>query len=568
MVIRLLLLLLCSPGPAIAQAPGSAERHDIDGDYHRPDLDAPLFDSAGLKLSAEHIGNIVKEMTLIARNCRDSPAVDHRLRAHALAIALRLRPDDWACVVANGQLARGVTPSPLPVEVTVTPEGTAQRLLTIALPMLGEPQNASRQLALLLLDLARCLDAGLTPQISQLTYAATPDWHDARSPASALADTPGLRLQKARVRVLLPGLEEGQLRILTVSASASPASPRKGLIVVLPESLRGEMKGKEPLRQEVERRAAAMRAVLRRRHESWPAGWRVEFEFSAGKTAPLPQAFAGMQVTMDCLLSGVAPDPRCLIAAGVDEAGKLCRVMSVAELLPAAMQEQAGGMLVLPADAAEEVIDWLLTHPDQWPVLYHVTLHRAGGAADLMALAKSRRAGMLERSLALFDDVASRLIAASDPLAALRRPETVAQLREITDMHPHHLSASVLLKMATRYLPAFLSVKASLALVDQIARGVLSTDRSKHPLHLRPPQFQKSEFGQEADAITGARAQLHPTLRNYVTELITLAKMLDRAAGNYKAYLKDKSAPPEPPDIGLQRARAAALRPAIEAPAR
>src|SRR6188474_833763 len=84
------------------QAPATVERRDIDGDYRRPDLQAPLFDAVALQLPAEQIEAVMQELRMIARNLPDSTAVDHRLRSHALAVALRLRADDRASVVANG----------------------------------------------------------------------------------------------------------------------------------------------------------------------------------------------------------------------------------------------------------------------------------------------------------------------------------------------------------------------------------------------------------------------------------------------------------------------------------
>src|SRR5687768_5271802 len=111
MFFRWLLILLCGARgllpPIFAQAPGTVERRDIDGDYRRPNLQAPLFDVAALPLRPEEVEALMQELRLIARNLPDSTAVDHRMRSHALAVALRLQPDDRASVVANGQLARG-----------------------------------------------------------------------------------------------------------------------------------------------------------------------------------------------------------------------------------------------------------------------------------------------------------------------------------------------------------------------------------------------------------------------------------------------------------------------------
>ncbi len=559
MAFRLLLyLLLCLP--VRAQAPGTVERRDIDGEYRRPDLRAPLFDPLTLRLAPKEVEGIVQEMRLIARNLPDSSAVTHRLRSHALAVALRLMPDDRSANIANGQLARGVRPQPLPVDTTVTPGGVAQRLFSATLPLLNAEDLSARELAMLLLDLVVHLDPGLRPGISPLTYDTVPDWHDAPAASPLLEPPPVFRLLNAEVEVLLPALENGRPRFLTVRAEARPSPLQKGLKVNLPAALQEQMKrkGGEALREDVNQRMTAVRSALRLRHQVWPTGWTVEFSVFGPDNARLAQLFTGMVLTLEALLSGEAMDPGCLVAAGADAAGKLQRVLALETLLPAAAPPR---VIVLPPDAGEELDDWVLLHPEQWPVLFHLTLHSAPALSDVMALLKATRAARLELSMSQFAEIAARLRAAADPLMELRRPETIAQLRELTMWHPHFLSASALLTVAAGGLPS-LSPRGSLAHVDRLGECVLSTDRTRFPLHLPRPQFQKSEFGNAGHALQTALKQLHPGIRPYAVEVVTLARMLDRACGGWKAYLKDNG-PPDPPDVRRQRERAAGLRPQL-----
>ena len=561
----LLLLLLCAAAlPARAQAPGSVERRDIDGDYRRPDLQVALFDPLTLHLPPEQVEAIVQEMRLIARNLSDSSAVNHRLRSCALAVALCLMPDDRSAVVANGQLARGVRPAPLAVNVTVTPEGVAQRLFAGTLPLLNAQELSARELAMLLFDLSRRLDPRLLSQISPLNYGAIPDWHDAPVTSPPLEPPPVFRLLQAEVQVLLPALDNDRLLFLKVRAAAWPTRGQKGLKVSLPAALQQQMqkKGGEALRTEIGQRMASLRSALRLRHDVWPAGWTVEITVSGQDNAALPQLFAGMALTLDALLSGEAMDPECLLTSGTDVAGQLKHVLPVATLLPAAALALTGHLFVLPADAGEELDDWIFLHPDQWPLLYQITLHRAPTLPDAMALLKIKRAGRLAQSMSRFAEIAARLRTAGDPLSELRRTETLAQLRELTMWHPQHLSASALLTVAAGG-PATLTPRGSLVHLDGLARSVLSTDRKKFPMHLPRPQFQKSEFGNAGDALQAALKQLHPTTRAYAAEVVTLARMLDRVCGKWKAYLKDNG-PPDPPDVRRQRQRVAELRQQLE----
>ena len=556
---RLLLFFLCCSALLHAQAPGTATRGDIDGRYQRPDLTARIFDAAAAKLSPEQTDAIVRDLVLIARNFPDNIRITHRVRSRALAVALRLSPDDRAAVVANGQLARGMVPAPVPCDPPASLGGIAARLRDVAMPMIEAPENAARQLALLLLDLCTTLDPRLRREIAPLTYMVAPRWPESQPPAPAFVEPPrGFQLTEAAARVLMPGLKDGQLQILTVQARATPLEGKKGLRVVLPPALLQAMeaKGGEGLRAQVQGRMTALRAALRLRHESWPDGWAVEFSADGPPTA-LPQFFAGMALALDALLAGEPIDPSLLLAAGADEEGRLIPIMSPGELLPAAALTESAASIVLPRRAADDIADWLLLHPDQWPLLFRVTLHRTADLTDALSLSKQAHAAKLAQALAAFNEIAGRLRKAGDPLAELRKAETIAKLREIVAWHAGHLSASALLSVAEP-APSTLSLRASLARIDALAQPILSTDRKAFPLHKPKPVLEKSSFLKASEELQSAKL-LNPGVRAYVGELVTLAKLLDRSCGSWNAYLKNNG-PPDPPHVAAQRANAAAAR--------
>jgi hypothetical protein len=546
----LLLLLLCLVLPVRAQS-----------GYQRPDLDAPLFDTAALDLTGEQIAAILRDLNLIARNFPDTPVVTPRTRSRALGIALRLKPDDRAAVVANGQLARGVRPVPLTCEVTPTPHGTAARLHEAAHPLVHSPSNATRQLALLLCDLAIELDPRLRRRTAPLTYLVRPDWHDP-APEIPLDAPRTFTLRESSVRILLPALQDGHLQTFAVTAAAVPSQEKSGLRVQLPAPLLEAMnhpKTGGELRAATGQHMTAVRAALRRRHDSWPEGWAVSFNADA-TPAFVPQLFAGIALTLDSLLAGEPLDPRLTIAAGLDADGNPQPALPPAELLSAAALADSAA-LILPVTAAGEITDWLLLNPERWPLLFQVTLFTAADLPDLLNLARAARAPRLAQSLAAFDQLAVQLRAAADPLTEIRKPENVAALREITTWNPRHLSAAVLLSVAVP-APATLSLRGSLAQIDALAAPILSTDRKRYPLHLQRGTFEKTDFAKAAEALQAARL-LHPATRPYVAELLTLAKMLDRAHGSWKAY-RQNNGPPDPPDAALQRKAAAAMRATLQ----
>lgn len=565
MRIRLLLLLfLILPALALAQAPGTVSRRDIDGVYPRPDLNVPLFDPLQVLLDPRVVEEVVRDLDAIARNFPDHPGVNHALRAHALAVALRLKPEDRSCLIANGQLARGVTPAPLPAQPAAAAEDVAARLMRTAQELQEAAQNDAQVLARLLFDIAGRLDPYLKPVIMPLTYGATPLWPAPRPDSLAAAAVVELKLRTADARVLLPGLQDGQLRILTVHADARPDPGHTGIKLALPAALQKAMqeKDRQPLRDEVQRRADGLRSLLQRRHEAWPDGWIVQINVPDASALDLPPLFAGAALALDALISGSPPDPQCILAAGLDAEGRLVPAMAVEQLLPAAALQQTTRLLILPDEMDSPLSDWLYLTPSQWPLLYHITLHRAPAIGDAMALNRATRAPKLVQSISRFNEVAARLRSAGNPLAELRRPETTAALQEVVAWHPHHLSAAALLSV-TAGGPATLTPKGSLRQIDALARCVLSTDRRRYPLHVPPPRFKKSEFGEAMDALKAAQRQWHPSVRAYVAEVELLAKMLDRAKGRWKAYLN--KGPIEPPEISRQRSAAASLRMVLEA---
>lgn len=566
MPVRLLLIWLMMLAPLLrAQAPGTVRRGDIDGRYQRPDLGAPLFNAEECGLNAEQTDALLRALVIIARNFPDSAEVSHRLRARALAVALRLKPDDRAAVVANGQLARGITPAPLSGVAEPTPEGVARTLFDLAAPLSQAEENEGRQLGGLLLDLAVSLDSRLRRKVSVLTYLVKPDWRETKTAGAVLEAPRTFQLQSATARVIVPGPPGGALQWLTVQAKAMPAEDRKGLRVTLPPALLQAMSAKNgaDLRTRVEQRMTALRTALRARHVSWPEGWSVEFEASGGPPDGLPALFAGMALTLDALLSGEPLDDRYVLAAGMDATGLLHPVMPAGDLLTAAAQSTPAPVLILPARSAEEVTDWLLLNPEAWPVLAGVTLHQSVDLNGAMVLSRQMRAPRLTQALASFDEVAVRIKLANDPLIELRKPENVARLREVVTWHAGHLSAAALLRVAEPGT-AVLSVRGSLARIDVIARGILSTDRKKYPLHGVRGPLAKSVFFTAGEELLANVKMLHPDVRGYAAEVVALGKMLDRACGHWNAYLKDNG-PADPPEISARRRQAISVRAELEA---
>ena len=305
---------------------------------------------------------------------------------------------------------------------------------------------------------------------------------------------------------------------------------------MLPGPLLEQMKEAKlkPLKEEVEARSLALRDMLHRRHDVWPEGWRVEFAFSSDVRGGLvPQAFTGMGVVLDSMLCAQELDARCLIAGGIDLAGLFSGKLQADEVIKAVAETEPGAVLVLPKQVTQDIEDWLLSRPPQWTLLTRLTVMRAGTLADVMAVAHTERAGKLAQSFSAFERVAAQLREAADPHALLRTPEVISVLQSITAVHPQHVNADILLRIATQSMPRHLSLTGSLRMIHQIADPLLSKNRKQYPLDVVIRPGEPSAFSAAAAELGSLRPRLHPKSQAGLRDLFALANVLHQACGKH-----------------------------------
>ena len=527
---------------------------------------APLADGAGDAEDA--LGAIAAELLAenllaVARGREGMAPPDDSLRSQALALLLTLRPDDTAALAVDGQLARGHAPAPLPA-------GTAGGMATIAADLdamavhllLTERRNV-RAFAAALADLARRLRPHAAPESLALLYGERPVWRPLLLPPPAEdgADAVLPPVPSVAVKLLLhPGDDRSPPAMLTVEASVQPAGddrdPDAPMTLVLPPSLRAAAEESDAQRERFRAHANALQDILQRRHEPWPRGWQTVLSLDRSRIDHWPAAFAGFAVAVDCLITGEPPDVGCVVATGLDADGRLVPVAPPWEVMEACARARTAHV-ILPATSSQDLVDWLLLNPSRWPRLMEVSLHTARTPADVMALVRESRAPLLARAEAKYLATVAPLRGRPDTLAALRAESTVAALREVTELHGQHLSAQLLLRIATRTLPTSVSLRASLRELD--ARSGTLRPQPKGALRRGQRGLRRTPFGQAWDQLTSLRQLLHPDAEQYWHELRELARLLDRFAGKWPPDDVHKF-PDEPPEVTRQRQRANALR--------
>ncbi len=533
MQMRRWFFFLAATVPLQAQAPGSVSPEDVRLVWKRPDLRTDLFDAAELRMDAALLDSLVHDLLLVVRNLPDTATVTATLRSQALGVVLRLDCGNPMGHISNGQYARGLRPAPVPVEITPTTAIVADRLIGAARELLELKENAAHRLAYLLLDLARRLDPLREKETSLFTYGTTVIWPGPADAEPPLWEALELKIMSGSVK-FVTGLEQGRPVTFTVSAQAGKGKEGQKLQATLPSSLVEHMQDSKQkwLKDEMEARFLALRDMLLRRHDVWPEGWHVEFAFSADVRGGLvPQAFTGMGVVLDSMLSSQELDARCFIAGGIDREGIFTGSLQADEVIRAVAETEPGAILVLPKQGMLDIEDWLLARPSQWTLLTRLTVMRAGTLADVMAVAHAERAGKLAESFAAFKQVAASLLAAQDRLARLRTPEVIAALESITSVHPQHVNADILLRIARQSMPRHLSLMSSLKLINQIADPLLSGNRKRYPLDVALRPSVPSVFSSAAAELASLRPRLHPKCQAGLRDLLALANVLHQACG-------------------------------------
>lgn len=514
---------LCAQAPLAAEP--SVESRLLRAKYPRPDLKIELFKVSAIQLSAEEIDLVVRDLDMLARNFPDDRRITLEWRARILAIALRLRPDDRSCLVANGQLARGIQPLPVVEADLPTINEISLHFLDTAVRLFKTDSPDSRVLAHALLDFAAHLDESNRKVLQALRgEEKVIDWqsllHPSRNADLQDEETADLQLESTAIVLYAhQGQSFGPLRI-AAQADKLPQGPKRSLQFYYPNEVR----------RHIDPHLPALRELLRGRHPEWPSGWKVDMNMPS--TLPVESAAAplGVALVLESLIGGEPLDPLARAACGLNPAeASITKTASLDAILDRAKSEAVRLVIVSPANK-EEIGDSLLIHPERLADLGRIPLVEARTFSECFALAQAHRPPALQRSLDQFADISKAV--SENGLTVLRIPSTISSLEEILRFNPNLASARFLLAAARRELPTTLTRVGALRTLREIGAPIIGAVGARNPLQMGKWQhpLEATPYAKARIALERLRTLLDNECRGLGDAMVDLARIYDTIA--------------------------------------
>lgn len=474
--------------------------------YERPDLSVPLVIAADCGMNETEVSGLMQDLGLLVRNFPDDPRITQKLRARAISFALSLQPGHRDMVVANGQLARGITPRLLPVDGPLTTGMLAARLHARAVQLLQKGSTGAARSGRLTLALAAALNWDYAPELAAEVPPEEDLWLE-RLPAVVVPAGPThtVQLEQASVRVMIPSL--GFLGIQLIPSRLTARKDVKEFRVALATGV-----------PDNDARWEYARTWLARRYPEWPGGCIATVQYPGA----LPPAVGGLirAVLADRYLAGAVTHPETVLACGLSEDGAIVSTTDPVVALNAAISHQGTPVrLVLAAEDEEVLLNWIIADRRRWEKFCRVTVLTAATLQDVIGLTERKHAALLDRALQKFDS-----LKLNPPSAQrMKSPEVLKGLEEAATLHPRHFSASILNRIARGNLPKQFTMARSLALLEPLHQRALNADATRPESNLTV-----TVFGSILDELAKNRPMLQPGLLEWAREITEMARLRDR----------------------------------------
>ena len=530
---------LCAQVPDVEIAPPAVNPQDprrLQGNYFRPNLSLEILNVTDPNLKPELVDSIVSTLGILARNFPPGKPFSLEWKSRILGLALRLRPEDRSCVVANGQLARGIVPEPVPAVTTPKLETLATQLLKISTSVLALNENKSTTsfiLGLHLLDLAARIDPSNNAVLEIFLKDAPPlvwDKISSHAPAKTLfseEETPDLRRTEASMNALLYRTENnhGKLVRTALSAQATKAPPearRKALQLVLPADSDRSLELALP----------GIRTQLKNRTSQWPAGWKIELKELRVQPPNQPGVLLNVALLLDSMINGTELDPLATLACGIDAFnGQTVRTMGLESFLAVAKDFPDGSLMIISEPILNEIHDFILSQPDRVMEILRLNLCIARNLAECIELSSLNRPPVLQKNLAQHKVLVDALRKGGVP--TLRSPATLQTIASILEFNPNLFSLTLMQTIGLKRLPAQLSKPGSLALLRRL--GIPMLQAGSKPFPIQTPWRNKLSATPWATAriqIDRIRPILANDARAYADALSDLGKTYDNKVLN------------------------------------
>ncbi len=442
--------------------------------YRPPNLEKEIFNIDALKIDKISESSLFAGLLSVAKDFdEENGEVDYELRAHALGIAGRLKPDNENLLDILGDLKeRGKALG----DDTVTPSHTVSKIYRGLRALMRKKDNEDNQkLASYCADIALRLDDGAkdAKKIKEiLDSVGKPDWRDmlgAPIHNNAWGEEqneykerseviPGGKAAKfaanqssvyaLSVRRLSNGRHAGAASSL--SATALRDNSVDGIEFHIDQKV-GNMTGNSL--EEIQK-------FMRIRHEEdgrVPAGYKVEIAFE-DKDGLLdgPSAGTAMSLIIDSLFTGNKLDEKFACTGAITADGKVTKIGGVAGKIRGATKKKCK-LVGVPEENISGVSDIYVL--DGIDPLINIQVFSFAKFEQALKVASATRPTETQATIDRFNEIAEVLKDKGED--ALKNSAVTSKLEQVVKAMPNHESARILLEVAKGSPPTKLSVGGS-----------------------------------------------------------------------------------------------------------
>lgn len=497
LAILLMVLLLAAP-LSLAQ--------DESG-YVEPDFEKAIFTREALLLESQEVAATVSALAALASNFPDSGLIDHKLRAKALAIALRLDGTHPGAVAANTKLRDGEKPEALSDFTTL--EEVAQQLWTSA-GYLESPEKAKdeRVVQFCIADIARVIDpenlAESNRYPAQLLSSIFPGWGALLGKGSGTEfefspeggdpdnppdpdpdpDTPpdpdpdpdnppdpdpgpnaGTPTRTAQESTVTIGSNSSAAKFSTIVGNLKAGGGTEPLAVVFADE---DGQTSQPLNAYRDTMVSALTEL----QGNWPQDGGVLVLTVKSDTPGDRSMLLSSALLADSLIRERKLDSRVVALGFVAPEGSLMAVDRLHQRLTS-LETGEAEIVIVPEDNLPDLQDMLLLGEVETFFRHQILI--ASTLKEAAAMAAATRAEKLGRSITDFKPVQEIEgdLAGLTSYSAVKKP-----LTRILELNPRHASTSLLLKHGTGKLPEKLTLNGSLGALHRATVPVISAMQS------------------------------------------------------------------------------------------
>lgn len=330
-----------------------------------------------------------------------------------------------------------------------------------------------------------------------------------KAPAAAAEDGPTLKSRQSTVFGLLV-MQIGEGKLAGQASQMNCTAVKGGTDPAV-------LKFNQDVGPEMEGALNEVKKYMSVKHNGWPNGWVIEMSFE-DRYQPKdgPSAAVACALMLDSLITGDPLQEKVAVTGDLTAAGTVQPVGGVPDKLRAAAAKQCT-VACIPIKNARSMADHALLKGPR--VLTAIQIFTTEKFEDARKVAGTPRDPEVVKAISEFTEIARVLNANANPAAAVRHPKVVERLRKVLASAPNHLSAKLLLDMATGTGTKALSAAGSLEAIHSESEALVSGIRSG-----APEKLSKDKIADALSRLTAIRPRLDKRTTAYADALVDFGK--------------------------------------------